>query len=63
MASQAAKYRAARITKGLTQVELAQNTGLHPSTISFVERGMRVSPETAAKLEAALGLPTKERKP
>lgn len=61
MASQAEKYRTARHAKGLTQYELAQRAGLHPSTISFLERGVRVSPDTAAKLDAALGLDHEEQ--
>lgn len=61
MRSENEKYRAARRAKGWTQFELAQRAGLHPSTISFLERGTRISPETAAKLDAAFGIEAKEQ--
>ncbi len=52
--------QAARRRAGLSQVELANRAGLHPATISLLERGTHVSPETAARVAAALGVMPKE---
>ncbi len=52
----AERWRAARLAAGWSQYELAKRSGLHPATISAMERGVHVSAETAAKLDAALGL-------
>lgn len=48
--------RKARKAKGWTQEDLASKTGLTQSTISRVECGSPVSPETAAALAAAVGI-------
>lgn len=57
MAVVSTRFRAARHTKGLTQQELAQRTGIEQSHISHVERGTRgLSPELLRKAADALGV-------
>lgn len=51
--------RQARKSRGMTQMELAGETGVPQNTISAIERGLRGAPNPAnlARLEAALQLP------
>jgi transcriptional regulator with XRE-family HTH domain len=42
--------------QGITQVELARLSGLHPDTVSHVIHGGHCSTETLEKLAAALGV-------
>jgi transcriptional regulator with XRE-family HTH domain len=55
--------RAARERAGLSQFQLAVRAGLHLATVGLAERGARVSPETSAKLAAALGVTAEELRP
>lgn len=41
---------------GLSQFQLGAKSGVHPATISALERGIRVSPETLDRLADVLGL-------
>lgn len=52
--------RKLRIEYGLTQAELAAETGLDKPTISRIENGMRPSPFAALKLEDWSGKPAGE---
>lgn len=52
--------RAGRLRGQLSQVELAIRAGVHPSTVSLVERGVAASDETIEKLAAALGMRPEE---
>ncbi len=53
-----AGLREARATRGLSQEALAEAAGLHPTTISLLERGVRQpSLETILRLGRALGVP------
>ena len=53
----AANLRRQRLAKGLSQEQLAEKTGLHPSEVSRLERAVR-EPRlgTIAKLAHALGV-------
>ncbi len=42
-----AEVRRKRESAGLTQMALAKRSGLHPSTISALERGQRPAPRTS----------------
>lgn len=55
--------RVARERAGITQFELAVEAGVHPATVSLAERGAPISPTTAAKLAAALGVSPEELQP
>jgi transcriptional regulator with XRE-family HTH domain len=55
--------RTARRRAGLSQFQLAVKAGLHPATISLLERGTRVSEQTATKVAEALGLQPEELRP
>ena len=50
-------FKEARLKKGMTQVEVAKKTGLHPNTYAKLERGPQ-KPEfpTVKKLAKALDL-------
>jgi transcriptional regulator with XRE-family HTH domain len=52
--------RELRERAGLTQVELAERSGIHQSHISRIETGFVVRPsfDVVSKLAAALGVPT-----
>lgn len=52
--------RTARELADLSQYDLARKADLHPTTISAVERGLRVSTETMQKIATALGLRIEE---
>lgn len=52
--------RAARERAGLTQAALAARAGLTLGTVSLVDRSGYVTPSTAAKLAAALGIDPRE---
>ncbi len=54
MAMTAERIRAARLAKGWSQIEAGNRSGLHPGTVSALERGAPVAAETVARLEAAL---------
>jgi transcriptional regulator with XRE-family HTH domain len=55
-ATPAERVRAARKVAGLTQVQLARKAGLHPNTISMIERGrVGLSLEAARAIAAATG--------
>jgi transcriptional regulator with XRE-family HTH domain len=44
-----------REAQDLSQVELAHRSGVHPSTVSRCEAGLRPSPGVAASIAGALG--------
>lgn len=48
--------RRARERAGLTQLEVSIRTGLGMSTVAMADRGARISPKTARKLAAVLGI-------
>lgn len=50
----AEQVRAGRLAKRWSQVELGMRAGLHPATVSMLERGGPTSADTIAKVEAAL---------
>jgi transcriptional regulator with XRE-family HTH domain len=54
----AANVRAARRASGLTQEDIAGRSGIHPTEVSRIERGLR-DPRisTVLRLAAALGVP------
>jgi len=57
-----AALRSARQAAGLSQRELAARSGVPQPNIAAYERGRRApAPETAARLDAALRVPTLER--
>lgn len=50
------RLRRRRIQAGLNQRELAKAAGIHPSHMSWIERGLRgASPRVLARIAAALG--------
>jgi transcriptional regulator with XRE-family HTH domain len=52
--------RELRITKGWSQAELARRAGIHPSTVSMIERGLLAAyPAQVEKLAKALGISKK----
>jgi transcriptional regulator with XRE-family HTH domain len=52
-----ANVRAVRTSRGLTQEQVAFDTGLHLSFVSDIERGKRnISVQTLLKLARALGV-------
>lgn len=53
----AEKIRAARQARHWSQFTLAVKAGVHLQTVSGLERGITVRPETLAKIVAALKLP------
>jgi len=54
-----ARLRALRLSKGMTQAELARRTGIHRPNIARVEAGRHTpSLETLARLASAIGVPT-----
>lgn len=51
------RIRAARLTKGWTQEELAEKAGISPTHVSVIERaGNSVKPETFVSICCALGV-------
>ncbi len=55
------KLRQLRLEKGLSQMRLAQTTGIHPSNLSRLERGVLPAYRGwKARLAAALGVPPEE---
>ncbi len=49
------RLRRRRIEAGLNQRELAEAAGIHPSHMSWIERGLRgASPRVLARMAAAL---------
>ncbi len=54
------KVKLARISKGLSQLELAQKIGKTRSLVSHVEQTGRVSLNTLIEISKALGIPTEE---
>jgi transcriptional regulator with XRE-family HTH domain len=46
--------REARLAKALTQRELAEAAGVHPVTVSDLERGKSAGPKTMRKLAGVL---------
>lgn len=55
------KFRQARTAKGLTQTELARQSGIEQSHISYIERGVKgVSWEMLEKVAKALGVDPQE---
>lgn len=59
----AEQYRARRKELKWNQARTAFVAGVHPASVSNLERGHRVSPATARKLAAALDLDGAERRP
>ncbi len=57
----AANLRRQRLAKGLSQEQLAEKTGLHPSEVSRLERAVR-EPRlgTIARLARGLGVPAEK---
>lgn len=52
------RLRQVRKERGLTQFELAKRTGIHPTEIGKVERGiLKPFPRWRKKLSQALGVP------
>ena len=50
-------FKEARVKKGLTQIELAKESGVYWNTIAKIERGIQVpKSETSEKLAKVLGL-------
>jgi transcriptional regulator with XRE-family HTH domain len=54
------KVKLARISKGLSQLDLAQKIGKTRSLVSHVEQTGRVSLNTLIEMSKALGIPTEE---
>lgn len=50
------RIKALRVEQGLTLAELASECGLSPTTLSQVERGLRISPRVAIVLSRYFGL-------
>ncbi|MCB1889694.1 MAG: helix-turn-helix transcriptional regulator [Rhodocyclaceae bacterium] len=51
------KIRAARVAKGLTLRQVADMSGLDPSSVSRIERGLLgTRPDSARRLGAVLGI-------
>lgn len=51
----AERVRALRLRRNASQYRVAIDARVHPATISALERGIRVSPETLARIAGALG--------
>lgn len=51
------EIRVARRRRGWSQFRLAAEAGVHLATVSMFERGLRLRPETLAKIVAALERP------